>query len=523
MPSPTLTRRDCLLATLALAVSARVHPAAPATPSANAGLRAALDAKASVANRLASLARFDPAALSPSAAIDLETVRAGLAIDLRMAALGGARTGTAYYTLLLERCLGEAIAPVEAHRLLEGEVTRLSRRADSLLRELGYRNGTLGARFLAAAGDARWLYSDDAAGRDRAVADMNWRLHTDNGAPVPAVRRRARLVPERAGGAPVRAGRSRRQARLPTIAHTTVRRHLRGDLRDIRRRPRWSLPSVVHHELLPGHLLQMPLEVAAGAHALRLEYTRAFMEGWATYAEELAADDGAFRDDAPAELGLLHWLLFRALRGLADTGIHHAGWSRAQALQTLRLTQGLAAYFAPFEADVDRIMAEPAIRAAEALVWLRLRSLGRAVAPRDPRAFHRLVLQHSTGGWRTSPRPRAASDRDVCQYLCIDIGRTRGQHRWNVRRTQERAAPDSCHARREGCLADGGAAGRPGSLVLCAGPRLPRRLLPTSRAAWHGAVTLSPRASHWQSSMHCCAALRPENWRMPCVKRRRAA
>ncbi len=137
----------------------------------------------------------------------------------------------------------------------------------------------------------------------------------------------------------------------------------------------------------------MPLEVAAGAHALRLEYTKAFMEGWATYAEELAADAGAFRDDPAAELGLLHWLLFRALRGLADTGLHHAGWNRAQALQTLQRTQGLAAYFAPFEPDVDRIIAEPAIRAAEALVWLRLRSLRHAVAARDSRAFHGLVLQ----------------------------------------------------------------------------------------------------------------------------------
>jgi uncharacterized protein (DUF885 family) len=394
MHSPTLTRRDWLLATLALAASVRARPAVPATLSADAELRAALDAKASVADRLAALARFGPATLSPSAAIDLETVRAGLAIDLRIASLGDARAGDAYYTLLLERCLGESIAPAQAHRLLEDEVNRLGRRADTLLRELGYRNGTLGARFLAAAEDARWLYSDDAAGRDRAVADMNWRLHT---AKVRLARQFADVpdwclnvqvarlsAQDEAAGKP-----GYRQLPTPHSAGTYV-----VDLRDIRRRPRWSLPSVVHHELLPGHLLQMPLEVAAGAHALRLEYTKAFMEGWATYAEELAADDGAFRDDPTAELGLLHWLLFRALRGLADTGLHHAGWSRAQALQTLQQRQGLAAYFAPFEADVDRIIAEPAIRAAEALVWLRLRSLRRVAAQRDPRNFHRLVLQH---------------------------------------------------------------------------------------------------------------------------------
>ena len=160
MQSPSLTRRDCLLATLALVASARARPATAATLTADAELRAALDTKAGVADRLAALARFDPRTLSPSAAIDLETVRAGLAIDLRIAALGSVRTGNAYFGLLLERCLGEAVAPAQAHRLLEAEVSRLSRRADALLRGLGYRTGTLGARFLAAAEDARWLYSD---------------------------------------------------------------------------------------------------------------------------------------------------------------------------------------------------------------------------------------------------------------------------------------------------------------------------------------------------------------------------
>ena len=275
-------------------------------------------------------------------------------------------------------------------------MSRLSRRADTLLRELGYRGGTLGTRFLTAAADTHWLYSDDGAGRDRAVADMNWRLHTamarlgQDFADVPAWCLNVQV--SRLSAAEEAAGKQGyRQLPAPTTAGAYV-----VDLRDIRRRPRWSLPSVVHHELLPGHLLQMPLEVAAGAHPLRLEYTKAFMEGWATYAEDLAASEGAFRNDAPAELGLLHWLLFRALRGLADTGIHHAGWSRGRALQTLQQTQGLAAYFAPFEADLDRIIAEPAIRAAEALVWIRLRAL-RATAEAahvPPRSFHRMVLQH---------------------------------------------------------------------------------------------------------------------------------
>jgi uncharacterized protein (DUF885 family) len=142
------------------------------------------------------------------------------------------------------------------------------------------------------------------------------------------------------------------------------------DLKQIRRRPRWSLHSVVHHELLPGHMVQLPTE--AGAHPLRIAYLPAFSEGWAIHAEQLMADHGVYRDAPLEELGHIHWLLFRAVRGLIDTGIHHRRWSRVQAQAELERWQGVPAYFASFEQDLDRVTGEPAIRAAEALIWLGL-------------------------------------------------------------------------------------------------------------------------------------------------------
>ena len=98
------------------------------------------------------------------------------------------------------------------------------------------------------------------------------------------------------------------------------------DLKDIARRPRWTLPSVVAHELLPGHMIQLPIEAAAKPHPLRLTYAAAFAEGWAIWAEQLAARQGAFADPLD-RLGHLHWLLFRVGRGLADIAIHCDGWS----------------------------------------------------------------------------------------------------------------------------------------------------------------------------------------------------
>jgi uncharacterized protein (DUF885 family) len=162
------------------------------------------------------------------------------------------------------------------------------------------------------------------------------------------------------------------------------------DLKNIRRRPSWTLPSVVAHELLPGHMIQLPIEVAADPHPLRLEYAPAFAEGWGVYAEQLAAAEGAFVDPM-AELGHIHWLLFRVGRGLVDIAIHSDGWPVEHARAQLVEWQGEPVYFAPFDTDLARIVAEPASRAAEALAWL-------AIADRAPpavaarKAFHRDML-----------------------------------------------------------------------------------------------------------------------------------
>src|SRR3546814_5758242 len=53
------------------------------------------------------------------------------------------------------------------------------------------------------------------------------------------------------------------------------------DLKEIARRPRWSLRSVVHHELLPGHMVQLPIEAQTPPHPVRALYSGGYVEGWA--------------------------------------------------------------------------------------------------------------------------------------------------------------------------------------------------------------------------------------------------
>lgn len=317
------------------------------------------------AEALAMLARLDLAMLPPARRLDVEAARAGLAIDVALA-----RAPDDYH-LRLQRQLGTTPDLDQIAARLDGALETLHARAASLFDRIGVTGPTVGARYARLFRDERFLYADSEAGREAATADMAKILAAQRGrvaaqiAGVPAfcldVGVRSLSTDEVAAG---KGG--YREPPAPGRPGTYI-----VDLRRIRDRPSWTLPSVVAHELLPGHMVQLGLEAIARPHALRITYAAHFVEGWAIHAEQLALEKlpaGAVR----ARLGGLHWLIFRAVRGRVDYGLHRQGWSLDHARTRLEEWQGVPAYFAPFESDLARIAADPAIRAAEAFCWLTL-------------------------------------------------------------------------------------------------------------------------------------------------------
>lgn len=313
------------------------------------------------------------------------------------AGVGRFKDGEAYYALLLKLNLGMTIAPAEAHARGLEAARILTARADRLLSAQGLTRGSVGARLTALTRDPRWLYSDDDAGRDRAVADMNlWldraiaRLPGSFSVLAPGSRdvrvRRIAPLDEAAGRQGYREAPAFDGSR-PGAYHV--------DLKAIRARPSWTLASVVHHECLPGHMVQISLEEGSGAHPLRTRLAcPGLVEGWAVYAEQLADEEGAFADDPLAELGHVQWMLFRVGRLLIDTGMHVKGWSRERAEAFLADLQGPPPIFAPIAQDVERAAIAPAAVAAHGLTWLelvRLRAAARATGV-DIKGFHDTVL-----------------------------------------------------------------------------------------------------------------------------------
>jgi uncharacterized protein (DUF885 family) len=297
------------------------------------------------------------------------------------------------YGAALSQAYGDAADPKAAHLAALRAAASATARADGLLRGQGLAKGSVGARLRALAQDPRWLYPDTEAGRDRAVAEMNARLAAFR----PSLRQAfgdlsiAPAEVRRMSAADVAAGRGGyREAPLGKPGAYYI------DLRAIRDRPAWTLPSVAFHEVTPGHLLQLPLQAAAAPPPERAKAAGAYFEAWAIYAEQLCADLGAYRNDPRGEIGYLQWRLFRIGRTIVDTGVHALGWSRDQAIETLTELQGQSIAFITIEADVDRIIANPGRYAAEGMGALRLAALRPGDRAKWP-AFHRAVL--ADGPW----------------------------------------------------------------------------------------------------------------------------
>ena len=298
-------------------------------------------------------------------------------------------SGAACYALMIDRQFGgRDVAAI--HRRVEALATDVAAEADELLQRFGYAGRNTGDRFRAAFRDPQFLYADTTEGRDRAVADMNrWLARAKDRLPGPF----GSLPPECTNVAVRRMTPVEESAKKGGYRVVPGRNGAPGsyfvDLSDIRRRPDWTLATVVHHELLPGHMIQIPLDARAAPHALRVEYTTGFQEGWAIYAEQLMARQGAFDGNDRARLGFLHWMLFRLCRSLIDTGVHSERWSLQEARETLERMQGEPAYFATFDQDIQRVCLEPGVRVGEALAWLALADrCGRGGAARLP-AQHR--------------------------------------------------------------------------------------------------------------------------------------
>lgn len=167
-------------------------------------------------------------------------------------------------------------------------------------------------------------------------------------------------------------------------------------LYDIKATPRYGMRTLAYHEGVPGHHFQIALQMENEDLPFfrRFAPFTAYSEGWALYAERLAWELG-FEEDPYDNVGRLRDELLRAVRLVVDTGIHHARWSREQAIEYMLANTGLAE--SDVVVEVERYFVMPGQACAYKVGMMKILELRERARAElgdafDLRDFHRVVL-----------------------------------------------------------------------------------------------------------------------------------
>jgi uncharacterized protein (DUF885 family) len=163
------------------------------------------------------------------------------------------------------------------------------------------------------------------------------------------------------------------------------------------------LAATTYHEAVPGHHFQLAIEQElTGLPAFRRFGARiaagSFIEGWALYTEQLAAEMGLYRTSLE-RFGALETEAWRAARLVVDTGIHALGWTRQQSVDLLIERAGLSRLEA--ETETDRYISWPGqalsyMVGQREILALRARLEARDGDRFDHLAFHDAVIGHGS-------------------------------------------------------------------------------------------------------------------------------
>jgi uncharacterized protein (DUF885 family) len=306
--------------------------------------------------------------------------------------------GERFYAACLRFHTSTTLSPNEAHEIGLRQVAELQAEADPLLRREGLTEGTVGARITALGRQERHLYPNTDAGRAELLAHLTDYMQVlrgrmgDSFATIPRSPMEVRRVPPA-----IELGAPRGYAQGPSLDGSRPGAYY-INLVDTKIWPKWALPTLTHHEAIPGHLWQGSLVLENQSIPLlhRNIGIPAYGEGWGLYAEQLAGEIGMYADYAVGRIGMIQSFLYRAARVVMDTGMHAKGWSREQAIRYFTAEVGLDELSATSE--VERYVVWPGQACSYKLghneiVRLREQARGRLGARFDLKGFHDAVLQ----------------------------------------------------------------------------------------------------------------------------------
>ncbi|MDH5454420.1 MAG: DUF885 domain-containing protein [Gammaproteobacteria bacterium] len=171
-----------------------------------------------------------------------------------------------------------------------------------------------------------------------------------------------------------------------------------ANLYDIKATPKFGMRTLAVHEGIPGHHFQIAIALELEGMPLlrRFSLFTAYVEGWALYAERVAWEQGLL--PAPADnIGRLTAELFRAVRLVVDTGIHHQRWTRQEAIDYMLANTGMAE--SDVVSEIERYIVMPGQATAYKVGMMKILELRQKAMDDlgdrfDIRDFHDVVLKN---------------------------------------------------------------------------------------------------------------------------------
>lgn len=282
--------------------------------------------------------------------------------------------GDDYYAFAVRAMTTTDMDPREIHAIGLAEVERIGLEMDRILRDQGYKEGTLGERINQLKSDPAQLYEDSEEGRRRMIADYQAIIdEIDAGlGPYfnvrPAAGVEVQRVPEfrEVGSALAYYQPPSLDGARPGVFYI--------NLRELSEMPRFGMRTLAYHEAIPGHHFQIAIAQQLDGLPLfrRMLPLPAYTEGWALYTEQLAWELG-FQDDPLDNLGRLQAEMFRAVRLVVDTGMHAMRWTREQAIEYMLEHTGMGNK--EVIAEIERYLVMPAQALSYKLGMIRILEL----------------------------------------------------------------------------------------------------------------------------------------------------
>jgi uncharacterized protein (DUF885 family) len=267
--------------------------------------------------------------VAPALDRQIAELKAERAVATDVAGMWSRPHGDDYYRWALKAGTTTTLPPQEIHQMGLDRLKAIQAHMDSILKQVGYTQGSVGDRMKALSKDPKYKFSEGDKGRAEIMAFIQDRLKWINSQLPRAFNTLVhpnmevkRIPPEAEAGAPAAyGGAGSIDGKIPGRFWINLKTP------DLHRK--YSLADLTFHESIPGHIWQG--EYTHNEPLIRqLLAFNAYSEGWALYAEQLGDELGAYDGNPVARLGYLQSIGFRCCRLVVDTGIHALKWTRQQ-------------------------------------------------------------------------------------------------------------------------------------------------------------------------------------------------